>query len=76
MAETKTTETVTETTEKVHSKKFDTLKDKWDKDYITKDTLKGWVALNRKEQARASQRKNTRKLLAKSMKPVKNNDAD
>lgn len=31
MAETKTTETVTETTEKVHSKKFDTLKDKWDK---------------------------------------------
>lgn len=48
MAETKTTETVTETIEKVHSKKFDTLKDKWDKDYITKDTLKGWVALNEK----------------------------
>ena len=48
MAETKTTETVTETTEKVHSKKFDSLKKKWEMDYITKDTLKGWVALNKK----------------------------
>ena len=60
--------TNTETTEKVHSKKFNSLKKKWEMDYITKDTLKGWVALNEK--------RNTRKLLAKSMKPVKNNDAD
>ena len=49
MAETKTNETVTETTEKVHSKKFDMLKERWDKDYITKDTLKGWVVLNKKK---------------------------
>jgi hypothetical protein len=48
MAETKTNETVTETTEKVHSKKFGMLKERWDKDYITKDTLKGWVVLNEK----------------------------
>lgn len=48
MTETKATETVTETTGKVHSKRFDTLKEKWDKDYITRDTLKGWVALNEK----------------------------
>ena len=48
MAETKATETAMETTKKVHSKKFDALKEKWDKDYITRDTLKGWVALNEK----------------------------
>ncbi|RHV66761.1 XkdX family protein [Roseburia sp. OM02-15] len=24
------------------------LKERWDKDYITKDTLKGWVVLNEK----------------------------
>lgn len=48
MAETKTNETVTETTKKAHSKKFDMLKERWDKDYITKDTLKGWVVLNEK----------------------------
>lgn len=75
MAETNTG-TNTETTEKVHSKKFDSLKKKWEMDYITKDTLKGWVALNEKRAGRASQQRNTRKLLAKSMKPVKNNDAD
>lgn len=48
MAET-STGTNTETTEKVHSKKFDSLKKKWEMDYITKDTLKGWVALNEKK---------------------------
>lgn len=47
MAET-STGTNTETTEKVHSKKFDSLKKKCEMDYITKDTLKGWVALNEK----------------------------
>lgn len=47
MAET-STGTNTETTEKVHSKKFDLLKKKWEMDYITKDTLKGWVVLNEK----------------------------
>jgi hypothetical protein len=47
MAET-STGTNTETTEKVHSKKFNPLKEKWEMDYITKDTLKGWVALNEK----------------------------
>ena len=47
MAETNTG-TNTETTEKVHNKKFDSLKKKWEMDYITKDTLKGWVALNEK----------------------------
>lgn len=47
MAET-STGTNTETTEKVHSKKFDSLKKKREMDYITKDTLKGWVALNEK----------------------------
>lgn len=47
MAET-STGTNTETTEKVHNKKFDSLKKKWEMDYITKDTLKGWVALNEK----------------------------
>lgn len=47
MAET-STGTNTETTEKVHGKKFDSLKKKWEMDYITKDTLKGWVALNEK----------------------------
>lgn len=47
MAET-STGTNTETTEKVHSKKFDSLKKKWEMDYITKDTLKGWVVLNEK----------------------------
>lgn len=41
-------ETNTETTEKVHNKKFDSLKKKWEMDYITKDTLKGWVVLNEK----------------------------
>lgn len=46
MAETKTNETAT--TKKVHSKKYDMLKERWDKDYITKGTLKGWVALNEK----------------------------
>lgn len=46
MAETKTNETAT--TEKVHSKKFDMLKERWEKDYITKHTLKGWVVLNEK----------------------------
>lgn len=40
--------TNTETTEKVHSNKFNSLKEKWEMDYITKDTLKGWVALNEK----------------------------
>lgn len=48
MAEAKTNETFTETTKKAHSKKFDMLKERWEKDYITKDTLKGWVALNEK----------------------------
>ena len=48
MAETKTNETTTGTTKKAHSKKFDMLKERWDKDYITKDTLKGWVVLNEK----------------------------
>lgn len=47
MAETNTG-TNTETTEKVHNKKFDSLKKKWEMDYITKDTLKGWVVLNEK----------------------------
>ena len=47
MAET-STGTNTETTEKVHSKKFDSLKKKGEMDYITKDTLKGWVVLNEK----------------------------
>lgn len=47
MAET-STGTNTETTEKVHSKKFDSLKKKWEMGYITKDTLKGWVVLNEK----------------------------
>lgn len=47
MAET-STGTNTETTEKVHSKKFDSLKKKREMDYITKDTLKGWVVLNEK----------------------------
>ena len=28
---------------------YDVLKEKWDKDYITKDTLKGWVALNERK---------------------------
>ena len=42
------TGTNTETTEKEHSKNFNSLKEKWKKDYITKDTLKGWVALNEK----------------------------
>lgn len=37
-----------EVTEKVRSKRFDSLQEKWEKDYITKDTLKGWVALNMK----------------------------
>lgn len=32
-----------------HSKMYDILKEKWDKDYITKDTLKGWVALNERK---------------------------
>lgn len=45
MAETNTVETVIGT---VHSKKFSMLRDKWEKDYITKDTLKGWVSLNEK----------------------------
>lgn len=44
MAESKTT-----TTEKQHSKKFDSLKEKWEKEYITKGTLMGWVALNEKK---------------------------
>lgn len=48
MKETKTTETVTETTKKVHSKKFTQLKERWEREYITKDTLKGWVVLNEK----------------------------
>ena len=47
MAETNTG-TNTETTEKVHNTQFDSLKKKWEMDYITKDTLKGWVALNEK----------------------------
>ena len=47
MAET-STGTNTETTEKAHSKKFNSLKEKWEMVYITKDTLKGWVALNEK----------------------------
>lgn len=44
--------TNTETTEKAHSKKFNSLKEKWEMDYITKDTLKGWVALNEKRAGR------------------------
>lgn len=31
-----------------HSKKFDTLKEKWEKGYITLPTLAGYVALNEK----------------------------
>ena len=76
MAETNTG-TNTETTEKVHNKKFDSLRKKWGNGlYHKKNTLKGWVALNEKRAGKASQQRNTRKLLAKSMKPVKNNDAD
>lgn len=41
-------ETSTVTTEVVHSKKFEMLKERWEMDYITKDTLQGWVALNKK----------------------------
>ena len=29
-----------------HSAKFYMLKDKWEKGYITKETLMGWVTLN------------------------------
>lgn len=35
--------------ETTHSKKYESLKAKWEKEYITKDTLKGWVALNEKK---------------------------
>lgn len=31
-----------------HSKKYSSLKSLWDKEYITAETLKGWVALNNK----------------------------
>lgn len=37
------------TSSSTHSKMYDTLKEKWEKDYITKDTLKGWVALNERK---------------------------
>nr|DAP61491.1 MAG TPA: chaperone [Caudoviricetes sp.] len=35
--------------EKEHSKKYETLKAKYEADYITKETMKGWVALNEKK---------------------------
>lgn len=35
-----------------HSKKFDTLKAKYEKEYITKETLAGWVVLNERAPGR------------------------
>lgn len=35
-----------------HSKKFEQLKQKYDAEYITKETLAGWVALNEKKAGR------------------------
>lgn len=35
--------------EKEHSKKYEILKVKFEAEYITKETLKGWVALNEKK---------------------------
>ncbi len=32
-----------------HSKKYETLKAKYEAEYITKETLAGWVALNEKK---------------------------
>lgn len=32
-----------------HNKKFEYLADKYAKEYITKETLKGWVTLNEKK---------------------------
>ena len=31
-----------------HSKRFEEFKEKYEKEYITKDTLAGWVRLNEK----------------------------
>lgn len=42
----------TATEEKQHSPKYATLKERWEKDYITKGTLKGWVALNAKRKGK------------------------
>lgn len=35
--------------EVTHSKMYDSLKEKYDKEYITKETLQGWVRLNTKK---------------------------
>lgn len=35
-----------------HSKKFEQLKSKYDAEYITKETLAGWVALNEKKEGK------------------------
>ena len=35
--------------EVTHSKMYDSLKEKYDKEYITKETLQGWVRLNEKK---------------------------
>lgn len=32
-----------------HSKKIEYLANKYEKEYVTKETLKGWVALNEKK---------------------------
>ena len=38
--------------EKEHSKKYETLKAKYEAEYITKETLRGWVALNEKRKGK------------------------
>lgn len=35
--------------EVTHSKMYETLKTKYEKEYITKETLQGWVRLNAKK---------------------------